>query len=265
VDVEAIKQGARVGWSKGDYSGLAEMLAPAARELCDACAVGAGQEVLDVAAGNGNFALACAFEGASVVASDIAPGMVELGRARSEAEGYDVEWVEADVEDLPFDDGRFECVGSVFGAVMAPRPEVVASELFRVVRPGNTVGLVSWVPDGIAQEMFQVGRRFALRREAPAHEQWGVEETVRERFGPYANTIEMERRSLPFAADSPEGFVARMERHAPMQAFAKEQMPPDQYAQMREDFVELARHWAGGDGAFSVDAEYLVVVARKRG
>lgn len=265
MDLERIKQGAREGWGKGDYSGLSEILRPAARELCDACAVGAGQEVLDVAAGDGNFAIACAYEGASVVASDIAPGMVERGKARSEAEGYDIEWVEADVENLPFEDGRFECVGSVFGAVMAPRPDVVAQELFRVVRPGNTVGLVAWVPDGIAQQMFGIGRRYAPPSAAPGHEHWGDENVVRERFGELANSIEMERRSLPWAGDSPEEFVAQMERRAPMQVAAKEQMPPEQYAQMRGDMLELVRGWAGGDGPFSVDAEYLVIVARKRG
>jgi len=265
MDVERIKQGARVGWGKGDYSGLSEILRPAARELCDACAVSAGQEVLDVAAGDGNFALACAYEGASVVASDISPGMVERGKARSEAEGYDVEWTEADVEDLPFEDGRFECVGSVFGAVMAPRPEVVARELFRVARPGNTVGIAAWVPDGISQRMFAIGRKYAPPSDAPTHEEWGREDVVRERFGPYANTIEMERRSLPWEGESPEAFVAHMERHAPMQVAAKEQMPPDLYAKMRDDFLELVRGWAGGDGPFSVDAEYLLIVARKRG
>jgi SAM-dependent methyltransferase len=218
-----------------------------------------------VAAGDGNFALACAFEGASVVASDISPGMVEQGRGRSEAEGYDVEWVEADVEDLPFEDGRFECVGSVFGAVMAPRPDIVARELFRVVRPGNTVGLVAWVPGSIAHQMFAVASRYAPPSDAPSNEQWGDEDTVRERIGELANSIEMERRTLPWAGDSPEAFIAYMERHSPMQAAAKDALPPEIYAKMRADFVELARGWAGGDGPFSADAEYLVVVARKRG
>ncbi len=260
-----MKQGAREGWGKGDYSALSEVLRPASQALCDACAVGAGQEVLDVAAGDGNFALACAFEGASVVASDISPRMVERGRARARAEGYDVEWVEADAEALPFEDGRFECVGSVFGAVMAPRPDVVARELFRVVRPGNTVGLVAWVPDGIAQQMFSIGRRFAPPSDWPGNELWGDEDVVRERLGELANSIEMERRSLPWEGESPEAFVADMERQAPMQAAAKEQMPADAYAKMRSDMLELVRGWAGGDGPFSVDAEYLVIVARKRG
>src|ERR671914_2627963 len=118
-------------WGLGDYPELARVLEPAAVDLCDACAVSAGQEVLDVAAGDGNFALACAREGASVVACDISPGMVERGRARSAREGYEIEWLEADAEALPFDDSRFDCVGSSFGAFIAPRPEVVARELFR--------------------------------------------------------------------------------------------------------------------------------------
>ena len=144
-------------WALGDYSKLSEILRPAALALCDACAVSAGQEVLDVAAGDGNFALACAAEGASVVATDLSPAMVELGRARSEAEGYDVEWVLGDAEALPFAAERFECVGSVFGAMIAPRPEVVARELFRVVRPGNTVGMTAWTPGSFSSELFMLG------------------------------------------------------------------------------------------------------------
>src|SRR5437867_11289373 len=118
---------------------------PAARELVDACAVSAGQEVLDVAAGTGNAAALAAAEGARVVASDFAPRQVERGRARTGAEGLDVEWVVADAEDLPFEDASFDCVFSVFGAQFPPRPERVAAELFRVLRPGGTLGMANWV------------------------------------------------------------------------------------------------------------------------
>jgi 2-polyprenyl-3-methyl-5-hydroxy-6-metoxy-1,4-benzoquinol methylase len=119
--LDEIKRRTSEVWGGGDYSLLSETLRPAAVALCDACAVSAGQEVLDVAAGDGNFALACAAEGASVVATDLATGMVERGKGRSLAEGYDVEWLQADAEDLPFEDERFECVGSVFGAMIARR------------------------------------------------------------------------------------------------------------------------------------------------
>ncbi|MEJ7750528.1 MAG: class I SAM-dependent methyltransferase, partial [Thermoleophilaceae bacterium] len=253
------------GWGMGDYSALSEMLRPAAQALADACAVSAGQEVLDVAAGDGNFATVCAHEGARVVASDLSPGMVERGKARSEAEGYDIEWMEADAEDLPFEDDRFECVGSVFGAMLAPRPEVVARELFRVARPGNTVGMTAWLPEGRAVEMFRVGRKYAPPSDLPSHEEWGREEVVRERFEGLANSIETEKRSVSWGAQSPEAWVDLMERHAPMQAAAKAAMPEDVYASMRGDFVALAREWAGGDGPFEVDVDYLLIVARRRG
>jgi len=266
MDVEKLKQQSRAGWGMGEYSGLSAMLRPAADALCDACAVSAGQEVLDVAAGDGNFAIACAREGASVVASDIAPGMVDQGRARTRAEGYDIEWAEADVEDLPFADARFDCVGSVFGAMIAPRPRVAAEELFRVVRPGNTVGMTAWMPYGPTYEMFSLTRRYAAGPEdVPRPEEWTDEETLRERFDGLANSIEVEERTLPWSGDSPEAFVELMERSAPMQAAAKEQMPADAYARMRDELVALARRWAGGDGPFSVDAHYALIVARRRG
>jgi SAM-dependent methyltransferase len=266
MDAEQAKAQARTIWSGGDYPELARVLQPAAVALADACAVSAGQEVLDVAAGDGNFAFACASEGASVVASDIAPGMVEKGRARAEAEGYDVEWVEADAEDLPFEDDRFECVGSVFGAMIAPRPEVVARELFRVTRPGNTVGMTAWTPGSAATQMFGVGRRYAPGP-PPEHlpDHWGDEDNVRRWFDGLANALEMERRTLEWTAGSPEEWVSFMERSGPPQVAARSAMPPETYASMRSDMLELAREWAGGDGPLRVDVEYLLIVARRRG
>ncbi len=266
MDVAKIKEQSGRAWGMGEYTWLSEQLRPAAAALAEACAVSAGQEVLDVAAGDGNFAIECAREGASVVASDLAPGMVEKGRRRSDADGFDIEWAVADAEELPFDDGRFECVGSVFGAMIAPRPRVVAEEMFRVVRPGNTVGMTAWTPGSAAQELFQVGRGYAEDDpDRPKIEEWGVEDTVRERFDGLANSIEMERRTLPWSAGSPDEFIDLMEVHAPMQAAAKAAMPPDLYGQMREDMVAVVRGWAGGDGALSVDVEYLLIVARRRG
>ena len=172
----------------------------------------------------------------------------------------------ADAEDLPFEDGRFECAGSVFGAMIAPRPRVVAEELFRVVRPGNTVGMTAWTPESVFTELFKVGRE--CRRPSPTSRAWrsgGYEDNVRERFDGLANSIEMERRTLPWAADSPEDYLNLLEIHAPMQAAAMESMPADEYAQLRENMLGVVRGWAGGDGAFSVDVEYLLIVARRRG
>src|SRR3954468_23710792 len=127
----------------GDYARIAELILPVSRALVDACFISAGQEVLDVAAGNGNLTVVAGEEGASVVASDFSAGQVELGKARTQQEGLDVEWVLADAEELPFEDARFDCAASVFGAMFGPRPDKVAAEMFRVVKPGGTVGMAN--------------------------------------------------------------------------------------------------------------------------
>ena len=135
-------------WSLGDYSRLAKVLEPHSEALADACAIRPGMRVLDVAAGDGNFAMAASRRGAIVTASDLTPRMVELGRDRSTAAGAQVEWTEADAEQLPFEDGGYDVVASVFGAMFAPRPEQVASEMFRVAKPGGLVAMASYGPGG---------------------------------------------------------------------------------------------------------------------
>jgi SAM-dependent methyltransferase len=266
VDVAEIKQRQRMVWGLGEYRGLSRMLEPVALALCEACAVSAGQEVLDVGAGDGNFALAAAREGAAVVASDISPGMVERGCERSRAEGFEIEWVEADTEDLPFDDARFDCVGSVFGAMIAPRPELVARELFRVVRPGGTVGMTAWTPRSFATAMFDIGRKYVPPPpDMPLPNEWGDEDTVQGRFGELAASIDFRREMLDWTADSIESFGRWLET-TPVQAAAKQNLPPEQYEAMQAEQLEEARRWnSAGDGSVRIEADYLISVARKRG
>jgi ubiquinone/menaquinone biosynthesis C-methylase UbiE len=267
VDVDAIKQRQAHVWAQGDYTALSGRLRPAAEALADACAVSAGQEVLDVGAGDGNFALACAHEGASVVACDISPGMVERGRARSAAEGYEVEWVVGDAEQLPFEDARFDCVGSSFGAFIAPRPDVVARELFRAVRPGGTVGLTAWTPDGTMADMFGIGRRFApLDPDQPASEQWGDEATARERLEPLASHVDYERRSIVWETESPQGFLEEFIATTPTMVAARGGLPPERFEELVGLMGEMIeRNNRAGDGSLRLEAEYAVIVARRRG
>jgi ubiquinone/menaquinone biosynthesis C-methylase UbiE len=267
VDVEQIKQHQSHVWSKGDYSVLAWMLQPAANALRDACAVSAGQEVVDVAAGSGNFALACAELGARVVATDIAPGMIELGRERSRAEGYEIEWREADAEDLPFEDARFDCAGSVFGAMIAPRPRVAATELFRVVRPGGTVGMTAWSPGGLIPELSEIGGRYIQAPpDLPAPHDWADEDTARERFGGLAGAVEFEQRSLAFEAESVDALYEMFDRTSPPQVAAREALPAEQFEALAAELRELLeRRNVAEDGSCRIDADYAIIVARKRG
>jgi SAM-dependent methyltransferase len=265
MDADEFKQRQAQVWSTGDYSVVSRVLAPAAEAVCQACAVSAGQEVLDVAAGDGNFALACAREGASVIATDISPGQVERGRARTEAEGYDVEWQEADAEDLPFEDDRFDCVGSVFGAMIAPRPRVAASELVRVVRPGGVVAMTAWITGSAVTEMFAVGRRYGgVPPDQTAAEEWADEDTARERFEGLPVRVEFERRTLVWDGDSPEELIDRMMSVAPPWTAIRQGLSPEQLDAARLELLEIARS-AGGDGPVRLDTDYRLIVARKRG
>jgi SAM-dependent methyltransferase len=265
MDVEQIKQRQAMIWAQGDYSALSEQLRPAAIELRDLCAVSAGQEVLDVAAGDGNFAIACAYEGASVVASDISPGMVERGRARSAAEGYEIEWLEADAEELPFEDDRFDCVGSVFGAMIAPRPERVASEMMRVVRPGGTVGMTAWRPGSLVPKIGELSRKYAPAAPVgPLAEEWADEETARARFDGLASRLNFEVRTLTSEGGSPEEYMERLCGSSPPLVAAKLAMAPEAYEAMTAEMVEYVRG-QGGDGAVRLESEYVLIVARKRG
>ena len=135
-------------WGLGDYPDLGSLLEPYARILAVAAAVKPGMDVLDVAAGNGNFAIAAANAGANVTATDLTPKMVELGRLRTDAANLKVEWRVADAEALPFAEEAFDLVASVFGAMFAPRPARVGAELLRVVKPGGVVAMANYSKPG---------------------------------------------------------------------------------------------------------------------
>ncbi|HEX8053347.1 MAG TPA: class I SAM-dependent methyltransferase [Thermoleophilaceae bacterium] len=260
-----MKAESRESWGVNPYAPLADLLRPAAVELVRACGIGPGMRVLDVAAGNGNAAVEAVRAGAEAVASDLAPLQVEQGRERTRAEGLDIEWVEADAEELPFEDGSFDASMSVFGAMFAPRVDRAAAELFRVVRPGGTVGMANWRPDGFQARFFDVLNRYR-DPDPPGVEPaslWGDEEHVRERFGPHADEVRVEPRMLPwqwsslqemgefFAATRPGGSAAGMSE--------------ERRQQLAIDVLELVQeHNTAEGGAVYIDSAYSIVVARRK-
>jgi SAM-dependent methyltransferase len=265
-DAGEVKARTRAVWAMGDYEPIADILRPAAQDLLDACAISAGQEVLDVAAGTGNLALLAAEEGAAVVASDLTPEMVEKGRARTDAAGVDVEWVVADAEDLPFADERFECVTSVFGAIFAPRPEVMIEELFRVVRPGNTVGLTAWGDYGLQAEIFGVFDQYRQEDDFPKPSLWGDPAVVEERLAPHANRVQTEKLVIPWEFDTWDEAWTAFSNNGPLVAM-RAMAGDEQFATMRGQVEEIVKKHSGGslDGPIALPAEYLQIVARKRG
>jgi SAM-dependent methyltransferase len=173
-------------WASGDYPSMVEtFLLPLGPRLVQACGIGPGMSVLDVAAGTGNAAIPAAQTGAEVTASDLTPEIMEAGRHHAEAEGLALEWVEADAEHLPFEDASFDVVMSSIGAIFAPHHQEVADELVRVCRPGGTIGLLSWAPEGMIGALFRTMGPFAPPPPPGAQSPplWGSEEHIADLFG----------------------------------------------------------------------------------
>jgi ubiquinone/menaquinone biosynthesis C-methylase UbiE len=265
-EIANLKDRAKVIWSLGDYRELAEKTRPASEALVEACGLAEGQDVVDVAAGNGNFAILAAKRRARVVAVDLTPEMIELGRARSEAEGVEIEWVEGDAEDLPLEDERFDCAGSVFGSMLTPQPEVAAAELFRVVKPGGVVGMANWIPESFLGRQMAISSRYVPNPEnVPPASQWGVEDVVRERFGDRAESIDFERRAASWRFDSRDEMGRWFEQNAGPAVAARRFLPPEHYERMNAEIMQLVDELNQADGgSVLIEPEYLVVVARKR-
>ena len=261
-----LKQAQRIMWSLGDYRKVARMLEPEAEAMARICEPLAGQRVLDVAAGSGNFAIAAARRGATVVATDFSPQMIAWGRERRDQEGLRIEWREADAEELPFEDGSFDCCASMFGAMFAPRPNVVARELFRVTRVDGLVAMANWTSAGFSGRLAALIAAYAPPAPVgfPSPFSWAEENTVRTLFAGLARSLTMERRFGAFAFDSvQDGRDFLMRNNAPMVAI-RAMLPPDQYDALANEVMALLREFNRGDeGRVIVDLEYLLVMARK--
>ena len=263
-----MKEATKWMWALGDYADVAAFLEPHAETLASAAGIRPGMEVLDVAAGNGNFAIAAVRRGARVIASDLTPRMLELGQARTEANGLAMDWVAADAEDLPFSSNRFDVVGSVFGAMFAPRPDRVASELFRVAKPGGTVAMANYARKGFLWTFAEMLTRFSPQPpgdiELPSPFAWGDPAQVRQRFNGRTSSLRLEPRTVTFAFPSLESGWAFWERTNPPLLALKTMLPPERYREVQAAGADLMQQLNADPGSgLTLDSEYLSVVARK--
>ncbi len=193
----------RAMWASGDYPRMVDtFLLPVGARLAAACDLGRGLRVLDVAAGTGNASIPAARSGALVTASDLTPELLAVGRRAAEAEGLDLEWVEADAERLPFEDASYDVVMSAIGVMFAPHHQDAADELVRVCRPGGTIGLLSWAPDGMLGALFATMKPFAPPPPAGAQPPplWGSEQHLDELLGDRVAFHTLERDVLEITA-----------------------------------------------------------------
>jgi SAM-dependent methyltransferase len=265
ADFDRLKAGAKWMWGLGDYGEIAPLLEVHSSRLA-AAAVLPGQKVLDVAAGTGNFALAAADRGASVTACDFSPHMLELGRSRSEAAGKTVDWREGDAEELPFPDESFDVVASVFGAMFAPRPDRVASELFRVCRPGGLVAMANYGPDGFLGSLAQLLTSFSAPSplNLPSPFDWGTRAEVERRFAGLAARLVFEPDIVVMRFASVADGLAFWERTNGPQIALRTLLTADRYAEFRSQVERLMSAMnQSSTGALELSSECLRVLARR--
>lgn len=266
----ALKAKHRAMWALGNYPAVADEVIPDLGVLLvEAAGVGPGDRVLDVAAGSGNAAIPGALAGADVVACDLTPELLEVGKKAAVRRGAEIRWEQADAEALPYGDGEFDVVLSCVGVMFAPHHQASADELLRVLRPDGRLALISWTPEGFLGQMLATMKPYVPAPPAGVQPPplWGSEEHVRGLFGDRVSDLSAQRQTLTvdrFA--TPEEFRDYFKANygptiAAYKAIADE---PDRVTSLDRELVELARRHDRGEGSTVMDWEYLLVTGRRR-
>jgi SAM-dependent methyltransferase len=265
-----LKQKHRKMWASGDYPSMVEtFLTPLGPRLVEFAGIGAGQRILDVAAGTGNASIPAAQTGADVIASDLTPELFEAGRARAAAAGVELEWAEADAENLPFEDDSFDAVISSIGVMFAPFHQAAADELVRVARPGGTIALLSWTPEGMIGGLFKTMGQFMPPPPPGAQPPplWGGEDHLRELFGERVELEKVERDVLEVTAfqrpdDYGEHFTQRYGPTIAARANAEKEGRTAEFDRALSEFCAARNLGSDEDARFEM--EYLLTVGRVR-
>jgi SAM-dependent methyltransferase len=257
-------------WASGDYPSMVEtFLLPLGPRLVEASGIGAGMRVLDVAAGTGNASIPAAVTGAEVTASDLTPELFEAGRARAATAGVELEWAQADAEDLPFADASFDAVISSIGVMFAPHHQVAADELVRVCRPGGTIGLLCWTPEGMLGALFRTMGPFMPTPPPGAQPPplWGGEEHLRELLEDRVELETLERDVLEVTAFERPGDYAEhfKQRYGPTIAARANAEKDGREGEFDEALDGVCEEWNRGSADdVRFEMEYLLAVGRRR-
>jgi SAM-dependent methyltransferase len=266
IDLTALKERQKVAWASGDYAVIGTTLQIVGENLAEACDLRCDEEVLDVAAGNGNATLAAARRGCRVMSTDYVAALLERGQDRARAEHLEVTFEVADAEALPFADGSFAAVLSTFGVMFAPDQDKAAAELARVCRRGGRIGLANWTPEGFVGQMFKtLGRHLPPPPVAQPPSNWGTEAWLHEHFDDRDFFVQVTRREFNFRYRSAAHFIDIFRHwYGPVhKAFAA--LPPESGQALESDLTDLLnRSNRAGEGSLVVPSEYLEVVISKR-
>jgi ubiquinone/menaquinone biosynthesis C-methylase UbiE len=223
-------------------------------------------KVLDVACGSGNLAVLAAAKGADVTGVDIAENLIATAKKRAEEAGLSIQFDYGDAEAMTYEDNSFDLVMTMFGAMFAPRPEVAASELLRVCKPGGRVAMANWTPTGLAGQMFALSGKYLPPSPTPPPVLWGVPETVTERFGDGVSDLKLTKRMAEMNYDMPPSEVVQFFRkYFGPTVMTFKAVPEDRHEELTRDMEAIwAENNKSMDGGTLVYGEFLEVVATKR-
>ncbi len=260
-ELAGLKAVQRAIWSAGDYDAVAEQFWDVGAVVAETAAIEPGMQVLDVATGTGNAAIRAAAAGAEVVGLDLTPELFDNARRRAALAGVSVEWVEGDAEALPFEDASFERVLSAFGVMFAPRHRVAAEELVRTCRPGGTIVVANWTPDGFVGNVIATIGSY-LPPPPPIAQRptlWGEEAHLRTILGGQV-LLALERRSVDFVHSSIDVMVSELEEQFGPMVVSRQLLQADRYAALVADLRALLERTNVGDGEARIPSEYLLAV-----
>ncbi|HEX5990171.1 MAG TPA: methyltransferase domain-containing protein [Solirubrobacterales bacterium] len=266
-DFQAATQTQQAVWSEGDFSMVANLVTKVSEDLADALQIVPDERVLDVATGSGNGALAAARRAwGNTVGSDFVPALLERARERAAAERLEIEFVEADAQNLPFGEGEFDVTMSIFGVMFAPDQQQAADELLRVTKPGGRIGLSSWCPDGGLQDFFATITKHT-GGPPPGFVPpvlWGAEDHVRGLFGDAVTDLRAERRKSRQAFRSADHYLDFFRSYFGPIKSAYDKVGPEGEQALTEDLKAVLEDLSvGGNRALVVEPEYLQVIAHR--
>ena len=265
-DLATVKTRQQAAWSSGDYAVVGATLQIVGENLCEALDLRAGQSVLDVAAGNGNVTLAAARRWCDVTSTDYVGALLERGRARAQAEGWPVEFKEADAEALPVKDGSFDAVVSTYGVMFTANQDKAAAELIRVCKSGGKIGLANWTPDGFIGQLFKtIGKHMPPPAGVKSPALWGTRARIDELFKAQASAIEVSERNFMFRYRSAQHWIDVFKAcYGPLLKTVAALPPQGQAALLADIAALIDRFNQAKDGTMVVPGAYLEIVIVKR-
>lgn len=268
ANLDTIKTRMKGAWNAGDYGRFATYMEPGAVEILNNWKINPGQTMLDVACGTGQMSIPAARSGVNVTGVDIADNSIYYAQNRARAEGLDAKFEVGDAECLDYEDNSFDVVATVVGAMFAPRPDKVASELLRVCKPGGRILMVNWTPTGMVGHMFKtIGQHVPSPSDVPPPPLWGVEEIVKDRFDENISSLKLQRKYYPlwyYPFGVPEVVQFFFDCYGPTEK-AYQSLDDDGRKSLRAGLEKVFSEYnIATDGTTVFESEYLEVEAVKK-